>query len=145
MLARGVDVHFVSDQIQECFIRLWKNCTKVTEEKALSYLFTTASRYQIDEFRKKKIRLKYKESLNFKQHDSKDAQFLMEENEFKEKLESVIGSMKEKSRIVFILNRYDKMTYKEIANTLGISVKAVEKRMSVALKHLLTNKINLKR
>ena len=38
-----------------------------------------------------------------------------------------------------------KKTYKEIAELLGISKKAVEKRMSKALSHLIKDKINLKK
>jgi len=43
------------------------------------------------------------------------------------------------------MHRFNEMSYKEIANTLGISVKSVEKRMSRALKHLAQKTINLKR
>ena len=37
------------------------------------------------------------------------------------------------------MNRIDNMPYKEIASTLDISVKAVEKRMGICLKTLKTN------
>lgn len=145
LLSKGLQFDSMADQVQECFVRLWKNCEKVTEEKALSYLFTMASRIQIDEFRKSKIRLKYKQDFSAKNEDRVDGQFVLEENEFKERLENVLETMKVKSKEVFYMNRFDNMTYKEISIALGISVKAVEKRMSVALKHLLKNKINLKK
>jgi RNA polymerase sigma-70 factor (ECF subfamily) len=44
--------------------------------------------------------------------------------------------MKEKQRVVFLMSRYDGLKYKEIADHLDISVKAVEKRMNQALDHL---------
>ena len=48
----------------------------------------------------------------------------------------VIANLSEKQREVFLLNRIEKKKYKEIAEMLGISVKAVEKRMHGALKSL---------
>jgi len=135
----------INDQVQDCFVRLWNNCAKVTEEKSLSYLFTTATRIQIDEFRKGKIRLRYKEDSKPLKCNKEDAQFILEEDEFRQRLEEVINSMRPKSREVFMMNRYDKLTYREIADVLEISVKAVEKRMSTALKHMIENKINIKR
>ena len=37
---------------------------------------------------------------------------------------------------MFLMSRIDKMKYKEIAEALGLSVKAIEKRMHLALKTL---------
>jgi RNA polymerase sigma-70 factor (ECF subfamily) len=49
------------------------------------------------------------------------------------KLKKVIADLPEKQREVFLLSRIDKKKYSEISDMLGISVKAVEKRMSQAL------------
>ena len=46
--------------------------------------------------------------------------------------------MPEKQRTVFLMNRIDELKYKEIADQLELSVKAIEKRMSQALVHLKT-------
>jgi len=143
--ARGLDMQQAADQVQECFLRLWKNCSSVEELKSQSYLFTTAARLQIDAYRKAQVRLKYADNATISNKDKQDGQFLLEENEFKMKLESTLNSMNALSREVFMLNRFDKLTYKEIANALNISVKAVEKRMSKALKHLIEHKINIKK
>ena len=55
------------------------------------------------------------------------------EEEFLIKLEKTIENLPETQREVFLLNRIEKMKYKDIAEKLGISVKAVEKRMHGAL------------
>ena len=57
----------------------------------------------------------------------------LEESEFRERLEKALAALPEKSRTVFLLNRVEGMKYKDIALLLGISVKAVEKRMHKAL------------
>jgi RNA polymerase sigma factor (sigma-70 family) len=67
----------------------------------------------------------------------------LEEQEFKQQLEKAISDLPEGQREVFLLNRIDKKTYREIAEMLGVSVKAIEKRMHKALKALrvLTKRI----
>ena len=60
----------------------------------------------------------------------------MQESEFKLRLEQAISELPETQREVFLMNRIDKLTYAEIAERLGVSVKAIEKRMGKALKHM---------
>ena len=57
----------------------------------------------------------------------------MEEQEWKNKIEAAIAALPEKQRTVFLMSRIDKKTYKEIAEVLGISKQAVEKRIYKAL------------
>jgi RNA polymerase sigma-70 factor (ECF subfamily) len=49
------------------------------------------------------------------------------------KLHNAIENLSEAQRTAFLLNRIDGKKYAEIADMLGISVKAVEKRISGAL------------
>jgi RNA polymerase sigma-70 factor (ECF subfamily) len=62
--------------------------------------------------------------------------------EYEQKLMSVLGSIPEGSREVFMMNRIEDLKYKDIADRLGISVKAVEKRMSKALQ-IIREKLNV--
>jgi RNA polymerase sigma-70 factor (ECF subfamily) len=57
----------------------------------------------------------------------------MEMSEFKVKLEQAINDLPDGQREAFLMHRIDQMTYKEIAERLEISVKAVEKRIHKAL------------
>ena len=66
----------------------------------------------------------------FKQHDR-----LIEE-ELKKKINSSIEELPVKCREVFLLSRYERLKYQEIAEKLHISVKTVETQMSKALQHL---------
>jgi RNA polymerase sigma-70 factor (ECF subfamily) len=67
----------------------------------------------------------------------------MEKDEFAKELQEAIASLPEKQRTVFLMNRIDELTYREIAQRLEIGVKAVEKRMHEALEFLM-NKIEHK-
>jgi RNA polymerase sigma-70 factor (ECF subfamily) len=70
----------------------------------------------------------------------------MQYKELKEKYEVALANLGEKQRVVFLMSRLEGLKYTEIAERLGISVKAVEKRMNGALgtfRQVLTTLINL--
>ena len=56
--------------------------------------------------------------------------------DFDKRLQETLADLDEKSRLVFLMNRIDELTYAQIADNQGISVKAVEKRMSKAIAFL---------
>lgn len=140
MLSRGANRSEALDIAQESFLRLWEKCKEVSEKSLKSFLFTTSDRIFIDQYRKQQTKKKYMAALDWKS-EVQDGQYQMEMEEFKTRLEEVIASMKPKAREVFMLHRFEKMKYREIANQLEITQKAVEKRMQDALLHLSKNKI----
>ncbi len=123
------------DLMQDAFAKLWSNCAKVSLVKAKSFLYTVANNAFLNQIKHKQVVLKF-EQLGHSQVSNVSPQYLMEEAEFKEKLERAIAALPEGQRTVFLMNRIDKMKYKEIAESLGLSVKAIEKRIQKALKEL---------
>jgi len=124
-----------SDLVQEAFAKLWDNCKKVTFEKAKSFLFTVANNQMLNELSKKKTVLKYAQQKP-KEYTIESPQYLMEEDEYMIQLKHAIESLTEEQRVAFLLNRIEGKKHKEIAEILGISVKAVEKRIYKALDKL---------
>ena len=47
-----------------------------------------------------------------------------------------VSSLREPIRECFLLSRRDKLTYSQIADVMGVSVKTIEARMGAALKEL---------
>lgn len=129
------DSDLAEDLVQEAYIKLWDNCKKVPFEKALFFLKKVATNTFLNIVKHKKIVLKHQKTTK-SDVDNQSPEFLLEEKEFMIKLENAIASLSEKQREVYLLNRIDKKTYSEIAIFLGISRKAVEKRMHNALKSL---------
>ncbi|MEL6674768.1 MAG: RNA polymerase sigma-70 factor [Bacteroidota bacterium] len=120
------------DLTQEAFLILWKKKDNINPEKVKSYLYTIANNLFLNEIKHQKVVLKFQQQP--KSTSSKESpQYLMEEEEFRKRLELAIAELPEKNRTVFLMNRIEKLTYKEIADRLGLSVKAVEKRMHKAL------------
>ncbi|MEX0274061.1 MAG: RNA polymerase sigma factor [Flavobacteriaceae bacterium] len=122
------------DAVQEAFVKLWENCSKVPAKKAKSYIYTVANNLYLNVIKAEKVRLKYAERAE--RALSESPEFLLEEKEFKEKLDRALSDLPENQRITFLLNRIDGKKYAEIAQMEGVSVKAIEKRMHLALKSL---------
>lgn len=123
------------DLTQEAFTRLWKNCMSVALNTAQGYVFTIAKNLLRNRHQHQKVVLQYRQRNQIESH-AHDPQFLLEEKELAERLQQAIADLPEKQRVVFLMSRIDKMTYKEIAATLEISKQAVEKRMYNALDKL---------
>lgn len=123
------------DYTQDAFVKLWKNCSKVPIEKVKSFLFTVVKNDFFNFIAHQKVVLKFQETVQSRV-DGESPEFLMQEKEFHQKLNDAINSLSDKQREVFLLNRIEKMKYREISELLGISQKAVEKRMHQAMLHL---------
>tara|TARA_R110000868_G_scaffold53651_4_gene168083 strand:+ start:4226 stop:4735 length:510 start_codon:yes stop_codon:yes gene_type:complete len=122
------------DAVQEAFIKLWENCSKVTPEKAKSYVYTIANNLYLNVLKAEKVRLKYADKSLAISNESPE--FLLEEKEYHKKLEKALSDLPENQRTTFLLNRIDGKKYAEIAEMEGVSIKAIEKRMHLALKSL---------
>ncbi len=122
------------DAVQEAFVKLWENCAKVSPAKAKSFVYTVANNLYLNVIKAEKVRLKYADKTLKTTQESPE--FLLEEKEFKEKLERALQSLPENQRTTFLLNRIDRKKYAEIAEMEGVTVKAIEKRMHLALKAL---------
>jgi RNA polymerase sigma-70 factor (ECF subfamily) len=129
------NLDLANDIVQDSFLKFWNNCNKVILGKAKSYLFTIANNLFLNEYAKSKVAISFK-NIPKKDITNETPEFLLEEKEFALKLENAISKLTEPQRTAFLMNRIDGKKYREIAEILGISVKAVEKRMHLALKQL---------
>jgi RNA polymerase sigma-70 factor (family 1) len=120
------------DLVQEAFIKLWNNCDKIPVEKARSFLFTVANNQMLNELAKKKTVLKYQQEKP-KSYTHETPEFKLEEKEYMDSVQKAIEGLSEAQRVAFLLNRIEGKKHKEIAQMLGISRKAVEKRIYTAL------------
>ena len=124
------------DITQEAFIKLWRNCADVPVEKAKSYLYTIANNASLNVIAHQKVVLNYAKSSPSKESTNESPEFLLEEDQFKTKLLTAIQNLNETQRVAFLMHRIDGKKYAEIAAELDISVKAVEKRIHLALVEL---------
>ncbi len=121
------------DLMQDAFSKLWENCSAVQFSKVKSWLFTIVNNTFLNTVKHQKVVLKFQEQQPKSDSDQQDPQYLLEEKEFKAKLMQAINDLPEDLKLVFLMNRIDKKKYREIAEELNLSVKAIEKRMHKAL------------
>ena len=125
------------DIVQQIMIKIWKKGSSLNVSISLkSYLFKSVFNNFIDTQRRiiketKKIdRLKQEALLEF-------CEMTSEEIENRHRLiDEEIEKLPKQCKEVFLLGKKDGLKYKEIADKLNISVKTVERHMSIALKKL---------
>lgn len=136
------DSGLAEDIAQDTFVKLWDNRTSIVLSTVKSYLYAIARNMTLNQLKRNKLKYNFIAQTELGSN-SETPEFSMEQQEFKEKLEAAIASLPEGSREVFLMNRIEGIKYIEIAERLGLSVKAIEKRMSKALK-ILREKIEYK-
>ncbi len=124
--------------VADVFANIWIKRKKLKINKSVkAYLFRSTKNTTISYLRKRKNIYDpiEEEQLNVKNQDSApDKNLLKEEQNLK--LEKLLKIIPERSREVFILHRFNGFKYKDIAETLDISIKTVEKHMTKSLKLL---------
>lgn len=121
------------DCVQEIFTRVWQNREKLDAQQSLkAYLYRIGYNLAVDHLRKKTHQPETLESETLNEPSvAPEEQFDLRDN-----LQTAIAALPEPLRVVFTMSRFEEATYAEIAETLQISIKTVESRMSKALKEL---------
>lgn len=132
---RSGDNELATDIAQETFMRIWEKQLEAEPNKIKGLLFKISGDLFVSSYRKQKRMLTFKlhTKPEFSNHTPQQE---MEFQELKNSYETALAGLPEKQRTVFLMSRMENLKYREISDSLGISVKAVEKRMSNALASL---------
>ena len=129
------DTEKATDIAQEAFLKVWQKQFKYHPQQTKALLYKIAHELWISEYRKIQTARKFELSLTHK-IDENSPERNFEYEELKSNYEKILAVLPEKQREVFLMSRMEELSYKEIADRIGLSVKAVEKRMSLALSEL---------
>jgi RNA polymerase sigma factor (sigma-70 family) len=132
---RSGDEELATDIAQDTFMRIWEKQIEIDFKTVKGLLFKIGSDLFITRYRKEQVAIKFFKTYKPIEHDLSPEEQL-NFNELKIAYENSLITMPEKQRVVFLMNRIDDLKYHEIAEQLGLSVKAIEKRMNQALTHL---------
>jgi RNA polymerase sigma-70 factor (ECF subfamily) len=128
------------DIVQDVFVDFWNKresievhtslqayLRRAAVNKALNYL-KNSRRFVLEEDGVVFDSTEYPDAL-----DSGDA---LSAEQLEQNLHRAIEALPEKCRLVFSMSRFDHLSHKEIAETLGISVKTIENQITKAMKML---------
>jgi RNA polymerase sigma-70 factor, ECF subfamily len=132
------DADEARDIVQEVFIRLWKNRKDLQINTSLeAYLkratVNTSLNLLQSPARQRKQQL---DAIDPSSALSPAGDHALSFDELTLRASAAIDNLPPRTRTVFTLIRSEEMTYRDVAETLGISLKAVEKEMLKALKLL---------
>jgi RNA polymerase sigma factor (sigma-70 family) len=132
---KTADSQAAEDITQDVFLKVWEKKNDIKIETVQYLIFKIATNLFIN--RHEHMNVRYRFINNYSGNTmSVAADYELEMKEFDEKLQAALANLDDKKRTVFLMNRIDGFTYSQIANILGITVKAVEKRMEKALAFL---------
>lgn len=132
---RTGDIEVAEDIVQETFIKLWEQKEEINMSTVKSLLYTIASNLSKNHLKHQAVVFNFANSKSI--HETAETpQQILEFNEFELRLQQAISELTEANRTTFLMNRVEKLTYTEIAERLDVSIKTIEKRMSITLKIL---------
>ena len=138
------DQDAANDVVQDVLLSLWQKRESLSLNTSLSAYLYTATRNRI--FNRKshqKIVDRYADTMiAYMEGTHTDSDDLIREKELTLLIEKEIKALPEKMREVFILYKMEELTYKEIADRLGITDRTARQQVYNALK-ILKSKIDI--
>lgn len=126
------------DIAQECFARLWRQRTHWLDGRSVRpFLFRVAHNLACNERRNARVRSRWVISEGVgAQRTSPSVAQIYDAEALDDEATRAIDALPERRRQVFVLARLEGLSYREIAEVLGISLQTVANQMSAALAHL---------
>ncbi|MGQ7871033.1 RNA polymerase sigma factor [Sunxiuqinia sp. sy24] len=135
----------VEDVVQDAYVRLWEKRDFIKMDKSVeSLLFTIVRNQCLNYLRDQKSQ---QDSFSLDEYDWSDLQHLYQidftggeeaslEEQLFESLKEAIDQLPERQQQVLVKCKIEGRKQQEVADELGISLKAVEKNLTKAKKHL---------
>lgn len=125
--------------VSDVFMEIWIRRKKISEIDNLQlYLYVSVRNASLRKLQQaKKIATLPLDDLKveFSSPDP-DAETKLVTTELSEKIAAAIDQLPQQCKIIFKLAKEDKLKYKEIAQTLNISVKTIDNQLAIALKKI---------
>lgn len=125
--------------VQDVFTKIWEGREGIDPEASIkSYLFKIAQNLSINTLRRKKVESRYIEiyKLIYIEQDEYSSLESLIAKDLEEDIINSIAKLPLQCRKIFELSRSEGLKYKEIAETMNISIKTVEAQMSKAFRSL---------
>lgn len=126
------------DVVQDTFVMLWSKAADLELRISLSsFLYASVRNSILKKFKHSKVKDKYLASLDkFMDEGNAVTDHLVRERELAARIEYEVSLLPDKMREIFLMSRRENLSYKEIAERLGIAENTVKKQIFRALRAL---------
>lgn len=126
------------DIVQQVFVQLWaKREAVVIETSIKSYLYRAVHNSCLNKIKQQVVRSGYANDYQYIGNTATaSVAQLLENKELAVEIQKALDELPEQCKRIFAMSRFEQLKYQQIADALGINVKAVEHQMGKALKHL---------
>ena len=123
------------DVVQDVFLKLWFERNSINESKPIeAWLYTVAKNNILNKLRKIANDWKAIDNLSHTHLQSENnTDHKLIEDEYKRNLEHALSQLPDQQKAVYILSRFEKLTYVQISQKMGISPLTVKTHLSRAL------------
>jgi len=129
------DLSVAKDIVHDTFAAIWEKRSTIDLSKPVkSYLFTTVNNKSLNYIRDNKKFVKAEGADLDLESTNMNGSEIAISNEITDRVEKALNLLPDKCRSVFEMSRFEGLSYKQIAEKMGISNKTVENQMSKALK-----------
>ena len=128
----------VEEIVQDVFLTFWNKASTLDAGGNISaWLYATLRNKVLHHLRTEQTRQVYTRKLERLHPDVViDAQDKLDLKQTEEEIHTIVQALPTQCKEAFILSRYENLSYREIAERMGISVNTVEKHISKALQIL---------
>ena len=128
------DTYMAEEIVQRVFIKIWEERGVLDSQKSFNaFICTIAKNMLMNEYKHQMVEFVYQEYiLQINKDESSDGVDKIEYVFLEKYLNTLIEQLTPARREVYIMNRIDKLTVKEIAQRSGKSEKTIEKQLSEA-------------
>ncbi len=138
--------HIAEDYVMEAFIAFWENREQLlSNTRPQAYILTIIKNKCLNHLQHVLVRQRAEKELSdhaewvlstrINALQACDPDFIFSD-EIHQIIESTLNKLPEKTRQIFLLNRYQGLSYKDIAEQMDLSVKTIEFHISKALSKL---------
>lgn len=129
------DASQAEDTVQDVFIKIWEKRQNLVINTSLkSYLYMAVRNHCLNALKLNERKYWMEEGMeNDEKMAINDVENKLVAKSLQQQITQAIELLPDKCKLTFQLSRYENMSYKEIAETMNVSIKTVENQMGKAL------------
>jgi RNA polymerase sigma-70 factor (ECF subfamily) len=140
---RFVKDRFTAESIvQDIFVKLWEEKEKLNiQTNVKAYLYTSVKNTCLNHIKRESFFSSIENEIEHRDETIKTPREELEEKEIHTAIHNAIDKLPEKCRQIFLMSKYDNLSYKEIAEIQNISINTIKtqlKRAFISLTKSLT-------